>query len=132
MYCDFYSITNREKDIPVFVEMLVKEIEIIARNHEKVWVFDTIFFGGGTPSLMKPRWMEKIMNALETSFDISNVKEITMEYFQFLNRAAGSPEDDVSIGFNYFFNTYTDDLENDAEFLYDESRNGEKLIASKI
>ena len=79
MYCDFYSITKCENDMPEFVNMLIREIQITAQNYNHNWKLDTIFFGGGTPSLMNPKQMEKILNALAKSFNISHVKEITME-----------------------------------------------------
>jgi len=79
MYCDFYSITKHEKYIPEFVDMLIKEIYLTAQSYNENWQFDTIFFGGGTPSLLQPKQIEKILHALENSYDISQVKEITME-----------------------------------------------------
>ena len=65
--------------MPEFVDMLIREIEMTARDYHKNWKFDTIFFGGGTPSLLKPIWLEKILYSLNTSFDISNIREITLE-----------------------------------------------------
>ena len=59
--------------------MLIKEIYLTAQKYDKKWYFDTIFFGGGTPSLLEPQQIEKILHALEVSFNISNVKEITLE-----------------------------------------------------
>lgn len=79
MYCDFYSITKREKDIPRFVDMLIQEIKQFSATYKESWIFDTIFLGGGTPSLMQPLWVEKILNALHTHFNIKHVKEITLE-----------------------------------------------------
>ena len=79
MYCDFYSITDRNNDIPIFIDSLIKEIEL-SKNHAKDnWRFDTIFIGGGTPSLLEPKWIEVILNTLTKTFDTSSVKEITME-----------------------------------------------------
>ena len=65
--------------MPEFVDMLIREIEMTARDYHENWKFDTIFFGGGTPSLLKPIWLEKILYSLNTSFDISNIREITLE-----------------------------------------------------
>ena len=47
MYCDFYSITKREEDIPHFVDLRIKEIKMTRIDSHKDWEFDTIFFGGG-------------------------------------------------------------------------------------
>ncbi len=79
IYCDYYSIEKREKDMPRFVEMLIREIELTANKHEEDWTFDTIFFGGGTPSLLEPRWIEKILHTLNLFFNISMEPEITLE-----------------------------------------------------
>ena len=79
IYCDFYSMEKREGDIPRFVDMIIREIELTALDYHENWTFDTIFVGGGTPSLMEPKWFEKILNTLDRSFDISKVKEITLE-----------------------------------------------------
>ncbi len=65
--------------MPHFVEMLVREIELTANKHEEDWTFDTIFFGGGTPSLLEPRWIEKIIHTLNRLFNISMEPEITLE-----------------------------------------------------
>ena len=79
MYCDFLSLENREKDIPKFIQMLIREIELAGRNFNEDWIFDSIFFGGGTPSLIEPKWMEEILNTLKTYFNLYKVKEITLE-----------------------------------------------------
>ena len=79
MYCDFYSITNRNNDIPIFIDSLIKEIELSKDHAKDNWRFDTIFIGGGTPSLLEPKWIEVILNTLTKTFDTSSVKEITME-----------------------------------------------------
>ena len=79
IYCDFYSLEKREKDMPRFVERLIREIELTTLDYKEEWTFDTIFFGGGTPSLMEPQWLENILNTLDRSFNISKVKEITLE-----------------------------------------------------
>ena len=62
-----------------FVDMLIREIELTALDYIEDWMFDTIFFGGGTPSLMEPRWVEQILHGLDHSFDISKVMEIALE-----------------------------------------------------
>tara|TARA_B110000438_G_scaffold117086_1_gene114439 strand:- start:4234 stop:5316 length:1083 start_codon:yes stop_codon:yes gene_type:complete len=79
MYCDFYSIPKREDEIPKFVETLATEISLYADSHDINWEFDTIFLGGGTPSLFTVKGLELILETLDQKFDISNVKEITLE-----------------------------------------------------
>lgn len=78
-YCDYYTITNRENDIPEFIQSLITEIKLVSADFDYNWNFDTIFIGGGTPSLLKPQWIDKILNTLNNCFDISDEAEITME-----------------------------------------------------
>jgi len=79
MYCDFYSIPKREDEIPKFVESLANEISLYADSHDIDWKFDTIFLGGGTPSLFTTKGLELILETLHQNFDLSSVKEITLE-----------------------------------------------------
>ena len=78
VYCDFYSITKKEDQIPIFTECILKEIDSYKHYAEK-WKFNTIFFGGGTPSLLPAKYLEQILQKLHDTFDTSNVEEITLE-----------------------------------------------------
>jgi oxygen-independent coproporphyrinogen-3 oxidase len=78
MYCDFYSIADREESIPRFIKSLITEIEKCSVNCS-AWKFDTVFIGGGTPSLLEPMHVESILSALQNKYDLSNVKEFTLE-----------------------------------------------------
>jgi len=80
-YCDFYSIENlTEKD--KFVDYLIREIELRAENEisqGKIGTIDTVFFGGGTPSLLTPGQIERIINKIKNTFSISKDAEWTVE-----------------------------------------------------
>ncbi|OUW20397.1 MAG: hypothetical protein CBD21_04160 [bacterium TMED161] len=79
-YCDFYSIVNRKESIPDFIKSIVKEIGLYFNsNNSNNLKFDTIFLGGGTPSLIEPHYIEKIFKALSNHIDFSIIKEITIE-----------------------------------------------------
>ena len=78
IYCDFYSITNRDDSINDFVNCISKEINL-NKNKLSNYEFDTIFFGGGTPSVLQPDQLELIMHSLNENFKISNNCEITLE-----------------------------------------------------
>ena len=78
VYCDFYSITKKEDQIPLFTECLLKEIDNY-KHYAGKWEFNTIFFGGGTPSLLPAKYLEQILQKLHNTFDTSKVKEITLE-----------------------------------------------------
>ena len=76
-YCNFFSLASEKKVID-FVDALKREI--IARkdylHDEKV---ETIYFGGGTPSLLPIKCVEEILVILHKNFNISSSPEITLE-----------------------------------------------------
>ncbi len=76
-YCDFYSIENHSQR-EEFIASLVKEITLYSNSSPKAAV-DTIFFGGGTPSLLAPTELDTILNAAARHFSISTDCEFTIE-----------------------------------------------------
>ena len=60
-YCNFYSINYNEKIVEEFVAAALKEIESINNKDETV---DSIYFGGGTPSLVETFQINKILNKI--------------------------------------------------------------------
>ena len=107
VYCDFYSITKREKQIPLFTECLLKEIDLYKEYSEK-WSFDTIFFGGGTPSILPTKYLEQILQKLHDTFDTSKVTEISLEAnpgeapFEHLKDIKSLGVNRISMGFQSF------------------------------
>lgn len=86
LYCDFYSIENRDP-MEAFLEALDREILSYARFGEGR-AFDTVFFGGGTPSLLTPGQLEKILRRLHSTYHIAEGAEVTLE----TNPGTVSPE----------------------------------------
>lgn len=78
VYCDFYSIITTD-NVLSYPEALFKEIEYYAEQFAESHDFVTIYFGGGTPSLMEPAYLESIINKLHKHFRISADAEVTME-----------------------------------------------------
>ncbi|MDA3902382.1 MAG: radical SAM family heme chaperone HemW [Desulfuromusa sp.] len=78
-YCDFFSQVGSQQHIDEYVELLNLNIEILKRNSSPSPPFSTIFFGGGTPSLLSSRQIESILNSLEQNFGIAMDAEITLE-----------------------------------------------------
>jgi len=77
-YCDFVSFA--EGSVPQsYVDALIAELELVARGGSYPAAFDTVFFGGGTPSLLSGDQMQQIMRALKERFDIRENAEISME-----------------------------------------------------
>lgn len=76
-YCDFATdVFRSEAAVERYVCALAKEIENSAAEN---FVVDTIYFGGGTPSLLSPRQLDKILNAVARKFAVAADSEITME-----------------------------------------------------
>jgi len=76
-YCDFYSVDHHPQ-IPQFLIALIKEISLRRETlclFAKQW--DTVYFGGGTPSLLNPEQMKTLLHSL--GFFLSEKQEITME-----------------------------------------------------
>lgn len=76
-YCNFYSLTllRYRKD---FTDALLKEI-MMRKSYLPLKPVRTIYFGGGTPSLLSMDDLAKILNALYENFQITGDAEITLE-----------------------------------------------------
>ncbi|MDX2130076.1 MAG: radical SAM family heme chaperone HemW [Chloroherpetonaceae bacterium] len=76
-YCDFYFTTNQTL-VDDFISALTLEID--SKKHLLQGLpIQTIYFGGGTPSLLSPTQLSKILQALNQAFETSKVAEITLE-----------------------------------------------------
>ena len=77
IYCSFYSIVstkNRER----YVEALLKEMQKAEGRTDKEEI-GTIYFGGGTPSLLPVHSLEKILSTIPENFEVANEIECTIE-----------------------------------------------------
>jgi oxygen-independent coproporphyrinogen-3 oxidase len=79
VYCDFYTVAGVESRIPDYVAALKKEIALRAAAFWQRQRFATIFFGGGTPSLLSPQQIAEILVAVFDSFQFERHPEITIE-----------------------------------------------------
>ncbi len=78
IYCDFYSIEQSDS-FDRFVRTITREINLTSGKIEDDPVFTSIFFGGGTPSLLSPVQIRKIMDALHRNFVVAPDAEVTVE-----------------------------------------------------
>ena len=76
LYCDFYSIETLSP-LNEFLKALAIEIELQQQFHGET--FETIFFGGGTPSLLSPLQLENILRLIHKNFRVTSDAEITVE-----------------------------------------------------
>lgn len=76
-YCDFHFSTSLKKKSRL-VEMLCREL-VLRKKELPEGKVETIYFGGGTPSLLEPEELEEIFDVIYSNFDISKDPEITLE-----------------------------------------------------
>ncbi len=75
MYCDFYSQTDLSL-IPAYIDALKEEIKQSAGSEKTI---ETLYFGGGTPSVLTAFQIDQVINAVSSRFDLSSRSEITVE-----------------------------------------------------
>ena len=78
IYCDFYSIITTD-NILSFLNALKKEIGHYAEQNSNGRELISIFFGGGTPSLMDPEYLFQVIQSVKEDFFVKKDAEITME-----------------------------------------------------
>ncbi|MBO7540768.1 MAG: radical SAM family heme chaperone HemW [Bacteroidales bacterium] len=79
IYCAFYSVPCRNpQPVEEYVDALCSEIAL-RKNDLPDEKAETLYFGGGTPSLLSPEMIGKISRALAENFDMSQLQEFTFE-----------------------------------------------------
>ena len=75
-YCDFDRQASGFDRIDVYLAAVDKELGRYAKSMEQV---HSVFFGGGTPSLMTPAQVSDVLSAARRTFDVDDEAEITLE-----------------------------------------------------
>ncbi len=78
-YCDFNTYAGLETLMPEYVRALQREICFLGETAAPPLRADTVFFGGGTPSLLPLNALEGILRALRDSFSLAAEAEISLE-----------------------------------------------------
>ncbi|MBM3145904.1 MAG: radical SAM family heme chaperone HemW [Chloroflexi bacterium] len=78
-YCDFNTYAGLHELIPAYSDALIQEIQILASGLDQPLPVHTIYFGGGTPSLLPAESLEKLLEALNSAFRFDPPIEITLE-----------------------------------------------------
>lgn len=106
-YCDFhFSTTLKEKER--MINAIIKELET-RKDYTRKELIHTIYFGGGTPSIIEERLLKKIIQKIYSEFNISPDVEITIEAnpddlnIEKLEEIKGSGINRLSIGIQSFF-----------------------------
>ena len=76
-YCDFLSGPSRAEEREEYITLLCREIRL--RAPEAAAPVDTVFIGGGTPSIMTPSQISRVMESIFSSYNVLNNAEISME-----------------------------------------------------
>ncbi|MBE6717198.1 MAG: radical SAM family heme chaperone HemW [Ruminococcaceae bacterium] len=108
-YCDFYSLPSKKCD-DEYVDAVCDEMKNLSRmkafipKGEKISA-DTLYFGGGTPSLLSAAQLENLINTARESFFLGDDSEITLEcnpssenLGEFLKSAASFGVNRISLG----------------------------------
>ncbi len=78
LYCDFYSLPGREDGVKDYVKALgahLAETAPLAAGHR----VDTVYFGGGTPSLLGHRYLLRLLDGIRDKYHLDKEAEITLE-----------------------------------------------------
>ena len=81
-YCTFtsHSVEKAAKLIPQYVELLCGELKDIAVLIEELGLcLETVYMGGGTPTVLTAQQLDRVLSTVNESFDMSGVREVTVE-----------------------------------------------------
>lgn len=76
-YCDFFSLRGSEKTMDEYTECIIRELKKYKKEYPALQA-DTLYFGGGTPSLLGARRLCRILTVAKEAFGLENA-EITLE-----------------------------------------------------
>lgn len=79
IYCDFYSVVNRDEHIPLFVQSLIDEFKSAPPDSSAYADVETIYLGGGTPSMLSGRQVSELLESIHDVIPIRGDAEITLE-----------------------------------------------------
>ncbi|TMC68183.1 MAG: radical SAM family heme chaperone HemW [Chloroflexi bacterium] len=77
-YCDFNAYAGMDRIIPDYVDALEREL-LSAREQYQFGSLETVYFGGGTPSLLPAELASKLLRLIYSTFDVAPDAEVTLE-----------------------------------------------------
>lgn len=78
-YCDFNSIVIDSDLAEEYIKSLIKEIQTFSESHAERMFVETVYFGGGTPSILKISQLGEILEKVFSSFLVKPDAEISLE-----------------------------------------------------
>jgi oxygen-independent coproporphyrinogen-3 oxidase len=110
LYCDFITYAGQQAWLPAYVEAAIKEIHWLGSSTGKTdEPAQTVYFGGGTPSLLSVAQVKAILAAVESSFGLADNAEVTLEAnpgtltLDYLRELRVSGVNRLSLGVQSFF-----------------------------
>jgi oxygen-independent coproporphyrinogen-3 oxidase len=79
LYCDFYSVIPQAGQLDLYIDVIGVESSKRAKEEFGQFTYDSVFLGGGTPSLLNEKQIKLLFQYLRNNFDISPLSEITIE-----------------------------------------------------
>jgi len=77
-YCDFNAYAGMDRLIPDYMDALEREL-VFARERYPFQQLDTVYFGGGTPSLLPPGQAARLLEFIRRTFNVAPDAEVTLE-----------------------------------------------------
>ena len=77
-YCDFYSLAGKPELWDIYVYRMLADLQTKAAECQD-WTIDTIYFGGGTPSLLGGKRIAKMLDTIRHAYHVQTDAEITVE-----------------------------------------------------
>ena len=77
-YCDFNAYAGMDRLMPDYVDALERELAH-ARERYAFQELETVYFGGGTPSLLPAALMSRLLGFIRREFNVANDAEVTLE-----------------------------------------------------
>ena len=79
LYCDFVTAAGRDNLIPEYMQALHGEVEQVSAGIPDGLGVHTVYFGGGTPSVVPAKAIQDLLNLIRTRFSVTQDAEITLE-----------------------------------------------------
>lgn len=76
-YCNFFSIRGTDEQLNIYTDAVIERIVECSQQYDRV--IDTVYFGGGTPSILGANRLCRILSAVQDSFELTDDTEITVE-----------------------------------------------------
>ncbi len=78
-YCDFNTYAGQEALIPAYMQALLTEVDVVAASREESLPARSVFFGGGTPSLVPTRLLSSVIEKVRQCYTLEPAAEVSLE-----------------------------------------------------